>query len=541
MYFAKDQEGKTLKFWKKNKIYEKVKQKNKKGKDFYFLQGPPYTSGRIHIGTAWNNCLKDTIMRFKRMKGFNVWDRAGYDVHGLPISRKVQENLKLKHKEDIEKYGVDKFIKACKKFANDNAKIMSQDLWELGVWMDFNDPYMTFANDYIGGEWFFIKKAWEQKRIYRDKKITHWCAHCETGLAKHELEYKNLKDDSIFLKFKLKDKNKKNEYLIVWTTTPWTIPFNLAVMVNPGLDYVKAQVGDEVWVLAKALANVVIAGLFEKDFKIISEFKGQEMEGWQYEPPLDEIKDIYEELKKKHKNVHTIVLSEQYVTTTAGSGLVHCAPGCGPEDKEIGDKYNLPTFNRLDESGKFQNMNSFSGMTARVDDDRFRELLKKKGSLIKTTEIEHDYPTCWRCHNPVIFRATEQWFLKTKDLIPKLLKENKKVLWVPKFGKVNYDRWVENLKDNSVVRQRYWGCPFPLWKCDNEKCGNIEVIGSLQELKKKAGKVPSELHKPWIDKVKWDCSKCKKGEMIRDPDVLDVWIDSGTAGWNCLYYPAKKD
>lgn len=538
MYAAKDKEKEVLNFWEKKKIYEKVKQKNKKGKPFYFLQGPPYTSGKIHIGTAWNNCLKDTVMRVKRMQGFNVWDRAGYDTHGLPTENAVQKKLGFKYKEDIEKYGLSKFIKECKKFSTDNAKLMSKDLKLLGVWMDFDNPYMTLSEDYIEGEWFFIKKAWEQKRIYKGKKVMHWCASCETALAKHELEYENVKDKSIFLKFKLK--GKKNEYLIIWTTTPWTIPFNLAIMVNPEIEYVRCKVNNETWILAKALSNVVIAGVFEKDFKIIDEFKGQTMEGWEYEHPLEELKSIYAELKKKYKNVHTIVLSEEYVTTDAGSGLVHCSPGSGPEDFEIGQKYNIPPFNTLDEKGAFQNLDGFTGMIAKKDDSKIVDILKKKGVLLAETEVEHEYPFCWRCNKPVIFRAVEQWFLKTDDLIPKLLKENEDVLWIPKFGKNNYDKWVENLKDNSVVRQRYWGCPFPLWKCDNPDCNHVEIIESKKELKKKAKKLPIDLHKPWIDKVMWKCEKCKKGTMIRDPDILDVWIDAGTAGWNCLYYPRKK-
>jgi len=540
MYDTKIEEPKVLNFWKENNIYKKAKQKNEKGQNFYFLQGPPYTSGKIHIGTAWNNCLKDTVLRYKRMRGLNVWDRAGYDTHGLPTENAVQKLLKLKDKKAILDYGVDKFVKECKKFSVNNAEAMSKDLKLLGVWMDFDDPYMTLSEDYIEGEWFFIKKAWEQNRIYKGKKVMHWCASCETALAKHELEYKTVKDKSIFLKFKLKGNGKKNEYLIIWTTTPWTIPFNLAVMVNPEINYVKAEVGNEIWILAKPLANVVIAGVFEKEFKVVDEFKGKNMEGWEYEHPLDELKDIYANLKKKHKNVHTVILSEEYVTTDAGSGLVHCSPGSGPEDFEVGQKYDIPPFNTLNEKGAFQDLGNFTGMVAKKDDSKIIEILKKKGVLLAQTEVEHEYPFCWRCRKPVIFRTTKQWFLKTANLIPKLLKENQSVLWIPKFGKTNYDHWIENLKDNSIVRQRYWGCPFPLWKCNNPKCNYTEIIGSKKELEKKAQNVPQDLHKPWIDKIKWKCEKCKKGTMTRDPDILDVWIDAGTAGWNCLYYPKEK-
>ena len=538
MYDFKGNEEKVLKFWNEKKIYEKVKDKNKKGKKFYFLQGPPYTSGNLHIGTAWNNCLKDMIMRYKRMKGFNVWDRAGYDTHGLPTENRVRKKLNLRYKEDIQKFGVDKFVKECRKVAEDGAKNMSENLWNLGVWMDFKDPYMTLTNNYIEGEWFFIKKAWEQKRIYKDKKILHWCGDCETGLAKHELEYKNVKDDSIFLRFKIK--GKKNEYLIVWTTTPWTIPYNLAVMVNPELEYVKLETKDkDIYYISKALAHVVLTSVFEKEYKIIEEFKGDKLLGLEYENPFDdELKNIFSEMKKKYKNLHTVILSEKYVDTSAGSGLVHCAPGCGPEDKEVGDEYNLPPFNQLNEKGIFEDMKSFTGMVAKKDDKKFIDLLKKKEVLLKVVEVEHEYPHCWRCHNPVVFRATEQWFLKISDIAEKLVKENGKVLWVPEFGKASYNRWTENLRDNSIVRQRFWGCPNPIWKCD--KCGNIEVMGDSKELKKKAGKIPEDLHIPFIDAVKWKCDKCK-GTMIREPDIVDIWIDAGTAGWNCLYYPGRED
>ena len=335
MYNPKTEELKILKFWQDKKIYKKVKQKTKKGKSFYFLQGPPYTSGKLHIGHAWNNCLKDSVLRYKRMNGFNVWDRAGYDMHGLPTENAVQKLLKLKDKKAILDYGLNKFINHCKKFSVEKAKDMDKDLWTFGVWMDFKNAYYPIDNDFMSNEWFLIKKAYEQNRLYKGKKIMHWCAHCETALAKHELEYETVKDRSIFLKFKIKN---KNEYLIIWTTTPWTIPFNLAVMVNPELDYVKCKVGKEIWILAKALATAVIGGVFEKEFEIIDEFKGKTMEGLEYEHPLTELKDTYDKLKKKHKNVHTVVLSEEYVTTDAGSGLVHYAPGCGPEDCEVGEE-----------------------------------------------------------------------------------------------------------------------------------------------------------------------------------------------------------
>lgn len=540
VYDFKKIEEEVLKFWKEKKIYEKVKKKNQKGKRFYFLQGPPYTSGRLHIGHAWNNSLKDVVLRYKRMKGFNVWDRAGYDMHGLPTENAVQKKLGIKDKLGIEEYGVEKFIRECIKFSSENAKLMDKDLERLGIWMDFENAYWPIRKEFIEGEWWLIKKAYEQKRLYKGKKIMHWCAECETSLAKHELEYENVKENSIFLKFKVK--NKAKEYLVIWTTTPWTIPFNLAVMVNPELDYVRAEVetgnGKEIWIVAKALVSVFISGLMNYKFKIIEEFKGEELEGLEYLHPLhkEELGKVYDDLKKKWKNVHTVILSKEYVDTSVGSGLVHSAPGSGPEDFEACQKYGIGAFNLLDEKGYFRGMGEFDGLKAKKDDDKIIEALENNGSLIKETEVEHEYAHCWRCHNPVIYRATEQWFMKIEDLIPKLLGFNKKIKWEPKFTSKNYDLWIENLKDNGITRQRYWGCPVPIWVCE---CDNVEVIGSVDELRKKAGKVPGDLHKPWIDDVKIRCKKCGNN-MIRVPDVIDVWVDSGTTSWNCLDYPREK-
>ncbi len=535
MYDFKKTEQDVLKLWQDKKTYDKAKKKNVKGKKFYFLHGPPFTSGKIHIGTAWNNCLKDAVLRFKRMQGYNVWDRYGYDMHGLPTENAVQKLLNLKYKQDILKFGLEKFTKKCREFSTNNAKIMSKDLWNLGVWMDFDNAYLPVDNDFMSNEWFLIKQAYEQGRLYKGKKIMHWCATCETALAKHELEYENVKDKSIFLKFRVK--NKKNEFLIIWTTTPWTIPYNLGVMVNPEIEYVKAKVGNEIWIIAKALANVVISGLLEKEFEIIEEMKGNKLEGLEYEHPFyEELYKIYDELKKKHRNVHTVLLSGEYVTTDAGSGLVHCAPGCGPEDYEIGQKYKIPPFNTLDEKGNLLDLDKLGVFTAKKDDEKIIKLLEKKGALMTTTEVEHEYPYCWRCHNPVVFRATEQWFLKIEDLIPEMLKYNDRVKWVPKWGKTSFGAWVKALKDWCILRQRYWGTPAPIWQCE---CGNNVVVGSQQELAKlSTKKLPDDLHKPWIDDVKIKC-KCGK-EMERVPDILDVWLDSGTTSWNCLYYPTEE-
>ena len=533
MYNFKETEEKILKFWEENRIYEKRKKKNEKGKKFYFLQGPPYTSGKLHIGQAWNNSMKDIILRYKRMQGLNVWDRGGYDMHGLPTENKVQKDLNLADKNAISNYGVEKFIRECIKFSTETAQAMNKDLMRLGVWLDHEHAYMPIKEEFIEGEWFLIKKAWEQNRLYKGKKIMHWCASCETALAKHELEYKKVKDNSIFLKFKHKE--KRDEYFIIWTTTPWTIPFNLAIMVNPQIEYIRAQVENEVWIIAKALANTVISGVMNKKFKVLEEMKGEKLLGLEYEHPLKDDID-YLLLKKQWPKVHTMILSEQHVDTSAGSGLVHCAPGCGPEDFEAAQKYGIGSFNSLDEKGIFKDMGIFTGWKAKKDDAKFIKALKEKSALLAETTVEHDYAHCWRCKNPIVYRATEQWFLKIEDLIPELIAYNESVYWWPKFGKTNMKIWMENLRDNSITRQRFWGAPVPIWTCT--QCNAVEVIGSKDELKKKAGKLPEDLHRPWIDGITFSCIKCK-GKMKRIEDIIDVWIDSGTTSWNCLYYPLE--
>jgi isoleucyl-tRNA synthetase len=527
-------EEEILKFWEEHKIYEKSKKKNEKGKKFYFLQGPPYTSGKLHIGHAWNNSLKDMIMRFKRLNGFNVWDRAGYDMHGLPTENAVQKKLGFKTKEEILKYGVDKFVKDCMSFSKEHMGLMNKDLERFGIWMDFKDPYMPLTKEFISGQWKFFKKADEQKRLYKGSKVMHWDAETETALAKHELEYETLKEDSIFLKFK--KKGTDNEYFIVWTTTPWTILYNLAIMANPDVDYVKIKVDDEYWIMARDLSGIFLSSIVGKKFEIFEEFSGRDLEGQEYEHFLSEEMPVYNELKKRYPKMHTIILSEKYVDTTSGSGLVHCAPGCGPEDEEAARPYNIEGYNSLNERGEVTE-GKFVGWVAKRDDKKFIAYFKEKGNLIAVTPVEHEYPHSWRSHKPVIFRTTEQWFLKTTDLVDNLLKFNKKVHWVPKKAGESYDRWAENLKENSVTRQRFWGCPVPIW-VNKKDPQDYLVVGSVEELEKLAKKKFDDLslHKPWIDHV---IIKKQGKEYKRIDDVCDVWIDSGTASWNCLYNDEK--
>jgi len=520
----------TLDFWKKQEIYKKVKEKNKKGKKYYFLDGPPYTSGRVHIGTAWNKALKDMILRYKRMQGFNVFDRAGYDMHGLPTAQKVMAEHNIKSKKDIPDFGVEKFMEECKKFSIDKMKIMNDDFSRIGVWMDFENAYMPITREYIDGEWWLIKKAHEKGRLYEGFRSLAWDYVDQTSLAKHELEYQTVTDLSIFVKFKVQ--NTKKEYLIIWTTTPWTIPFNLGIMVHPELEYVKLKVGEEVWILSKALGPTVVMSVCGKKYELLETFPGSKLEGLRfYHPFADQLKDHYDALKKSHPKVHTVVLSSEYVDLSAGTGLVHMAPGCGPEDYEIGYRNNIPAWNTLLEDGSFpEGMGEFSKKNAKEDNMYFRDALERRGVLIGENEVEHEYPFGQRSHAPVIFRATKQWFFKVEDIKEQMIKENNKIKWVPDAAYNAFNSWLNNLRDNSITKQLYWGTPVPIWRnIEDEK--DIIVVGSVDELEKLSGKKITQLHKPWIDEIeiKQDGKTYK-----RIPDILDVWVDAGCATWNAL-------
>jgi isoleucyl-tRNA synthetase len=530
------EEPEILNFWKKKKIYEKAREKNVKGKKFYFCDGPPYTSGKVHLGTAWNKSLKDSIMRYKRMQGFEVIDRAGYDMHGLPTENATEKELKLKDKEAIEKFGMEKFTKACKDLSIKNLKIMNEDFKRLGVWMDFDNAYQSVSKEYIDGEWWLVKKAHEKNRLYEGLRSMAWDWDHQTALAKHELEYKNVTDKSIFVKMKVK--GKENEYLIIWTTTPWTIAFNLGIMAHPDFEYVKCKVGNEFWIAAEALAPIFISSVANKKFEIVEKCKGKQLEGMEYEHPFyDELKEHYDKIKANHPKTHTVVLSKEYVDTSSGTGLVHMAPGCGPEDYEVGHRNNIPPWNTVQENGVYgDDMGTFSGRHTIKDNQTFSEDLKKKGALIAETSVEHQYPHGQRSHKPVIFRTTKQWFFKVEDIKKKLIKENNEIKWVPKAGYNAFNSWLENLRDNSISKQRYWGTPVPIWRNIDDPDDYL-VIGSIKELEELSGKKVTEPHIPLIDKIEIK----KDGKTYkRVPDILDVWVDAGTASWNSLGYPANE-
>ncbi len=537
-YDAVGAESEVLNLWKKERIYDKIVKRNKGKRSFFYLDGPPYTTGSIHIGHAWGKALRDSIMRYKRMQGFDVRDQPGFDMHGLPIENQVEKELGLKNKQEIvDKFGVEKFTKECESYALRMMKPMIKDFERLGVWMDWKDPYMTIKNEYIEGAWHTLSLAEKNGYLYEGKKAMTWCPQCATALAKHELEYADRTDDSIFVKLPIRD--RENEFLVVWTTTPWTLPFNLAVMVNPDFDYVRAKIREngEVWIVVKELAIQVINNSAEKTFDIIEELKGERLSGIRYfHPFLDEDSEqrhIFDDNPKSH----SVVFGPEFVTLDAGSGLVHCAPGCGPEDFEVGRRNNLPAYNSVDDYGEFpEGMGRLSGLFAKKDDSRFIEILEEKGLIVSKSKIRHEYAHCWRSKTPVIFRATDQWFLAVERLKKEMIKENEGIAWTPDWGGNRWFKsWLENLQDWCISRQRFWGIPLPIWKCE---CGKIKVIGSKKEAEELSGKKIENLHRPFIDGIRIKCD-CRK-DMHRVPDILDVWFDSGAAPWASLEYPGKN-
>ena len=522
-------EEEVLLFWKKNKVYEKVTEKLQDQPVFKFLDGPPYTTGAIHLGTAWNKILKDMVLRFRRMQGFRVVDTPGFDMHGLPIEVHVEKALGIKSKLDIEsKIGVDKFIKQCQDFALSNLDHMTEQFKRTGVWMDWNRPYRTIDNPYIEGTWHLMKRASERGLLYRGLRSIDCCVRCETAIAKREHEYRTVEDYSIWVKFPII--GKTNEYVVIWTTTPWTLPANMGVMVNPEFEYLRVKVDDEVWILAKGLANVILQGLLNKQYEVVEEVKGTKLLGIRYKHPLLDEVPRQAKFHDASEKVHSVVLSEEHVTLEQGTGLVHMAPGHGPQDFEVGEREEIPIFCPVTLSGSFsEEGGKYAGMKVQDANEVILQDLRQKKLLVHQDTIEHEYAHCWRCGSPLVYLATDQWFLRVSQIREDIIKKNEDIYWVPDWaGHTWFRNWVQNLRDWCISRQRYWGAPLPIWKCD--KCEEIEVIGSINELKEKSGKIPENLHRPWIDELSWPCSKCKD-TMKRVSDVLDVWLDSGVAPW----------
>lgn len=531
-------EEKILNYWREHSIIEKIREKNKAGKPYYFLDGPPYVSGELHPGQIWVKARKDAFLRYKRMKGFNVHDRAGYDVHGLPIERKIELSMKISSKKEIaERIGVEAFIKACREYTDSLMPKMSRDYERFGVSLDFKNPYIPYKDSYIEEAWRILKVANEKKLLYKDKKPMAYCPQCETVLAQGTIEvsYSDEEDPSLLVKFRINTALSKpridaddNTYLVIWTTTPWTLPANVVAAVNPKEMYVRARIGDEHFIMAKSRLDAVVGGANE-NATVEAEFYGSELEGIYYINPLE---DLVPEQKKFRKH-HKVVMSERLVSVNEGSGIIHVAPGHGYEDYLVGREMKLPVVSPLDmhakytaEAGAYEGLSVPDAANERVIAD-----LAARKALIETGRIRHSYPHCWRCGTKLLYLATDQWFLNIQRIKRKLISENSKVRWNPTEAKLWQEEIFRNSPDWCISRQRYWGIPLPIWECGN--CGEATVIGSREELKKLAIEGASvdslpTLHRPYVDAVRIKCPKCG-GEAAKIPDVFDVWFDSGIA------------
>ena len=527
VYQFKEVEKFVKDFWKENRIYQKAKEKG--DRKFFFVDGPPYTTGRIHLGTAWNKVIKDSILRFKRMQGFRVTDTPGWDMHGLPIEVKVEQELGIKEKKDIEKFGIDKFVKMCMDYALKNKDAMTEQFKSLGVWMDWDNPYMTIKAEYINAAWWTIKQAHKKGLLEKKLMVVNWCPRCETALADAEVEYWDETDPSIYVKFPLKD---DNTFIVIWTTTPWTLPANMAVAVHPSLEYalIKAMKDGKIeyLIMGKELAEEVLRKGGYEMWEIVETKLGEDLVGIEYDHPLaDEVP-----IQKKFK--HKVYMAD--FVTAENTGCVHIAPGHGLEDYELGIEHGLEIFNPVDDRGRFtEEAGKYAGLSVKEANKVIIEDLKKKGLLLAEDTITHRYGHCWRCKTPIIYRATEQWFLKVSELKDKMLKEIDKVEWIPEWaGESRFKDWVRNARDWCISRQRFWGIPLPIWICEN--CGKMKVVGDINEID---WKEDLDFHRPKIDEVMFDC-ECG-GKMKRVSDVFDVWFDSGVASWGMLKYPLVKE
>lgn len=525
MYDHKKIETEMLEFLEKHNVYGKAKEKNAKGDPYYFCDGPPYATGAIHPGTAWNKSLKDAICRYWRMRGFNVRAQPGFDTHGLPIEVKVEQELGIKKKKEIEERGIGKFVDKCKSFADKYIEVMTGQFKSMGIWMDWDSPYITYHDDYIESSWKTIQMAHEKGLMHEGVYVLPYCYRCETTMANYELEYGEETDPSAYVKFKLKEKD--DEYLIIWTTTPWTLVANMAVMANPKFTYVKAKIDGETWIVAKERLDHVLSHV-EKSATVLDEFSGKKLEGMQYDHPFQDL--IRKEANRK------VVLSDEHVSLEDGTGLVHCAPGHGQEDFLVGKKAKLEVFSPVDGAGNYtEDAGEYAGKNVRAANRDILAMLKEKGMLLHEERIRHRYPHCWRCKTPLIYRATDQWFITISKLKEKMLSEIEGVEWHPDFAKERFREFVTQAPDWCISRQRYWGIPLPIWKCG--KCADVKVIGSKAELPEK-GKGVKELHRPYMDEIEFAC-KCGS-KMSRVKDVLDVWFDSGNAVWASMDEKEKK-
>ena len=533
-----DREKEVEKFWKDNKIFEKSMDSRKEGETYTFYDGPPTANGKPHIGHVLTRVIKDMIPRYRTMKGYMVPRKAGWDTHGLPVELEVEKKLGLDGKEQIEEYGMEPFIQQCKE-----SVWKYKGMWEdfsstVGFWADMEHPYVTYDNNFIESEWWALKEIWEKGLLYKGFKIVPYCPRCGTPLSAQEVSqgYKTVKERSAIVRFKVVG---EDAYFLAWTTTPWTLPSNVALCVNPDEIYCKVKAADGyTYYMAEALLDKVLGKLAKDDepaYEILEKYKGTDLEHREYEPLFA---CTGEAAAKQHKKAH-FVTCDNYVTMSDGTGIVHIAPAFGEDDSRVGREYDLPFVQFVDGQGNMTKETPYAGVFVKKADPMVLTDLDKEGKLFDAPKFEHDYPHCWRCDTPLIYYARESWFIKMTAVKDDLIRNNNTINWIPEsIGKGRFGDWLENVQDWGLSRNRYWGTPLPVWQCE---CGHQDCIGSIEELKEKADNCPDdiELHRPYIDAVTIKCPKCGK-EMHRVPEVIDCWFDSGSMPFAQHHYPFEN-
>jgi isoleucyl-tRNA synthetase len=533
MYQSQETEREILKFWQENKTFDKLRKKNKDKKKWSFLDGPITANNPMGVHHAWGRTYKDLFQRFKAMQGFDQRYQNGFDCQGLWVEREEEKDLGLKNKADIEKFGILNFVKSCRKRVEKFSKIQTEQSIRLGQWMDWDNSYYTMSDTNQLHNWFLIKKYFENGWLYKGEDVVPWCPRCGTASSKHDIAtegYKEVTHKALFMIFPVE--GKKNEYFLIFTTTPWTVPANVVIAVNEKVNYVKVKQDDKYyWLAEKRLEEL------NGDYKIVEKKLGKELEGMKYDMP-------YKDFSEQKNSPHKVVLWE-LATEEEGTGIVHCAPGCGAEDYELGKKLGLPAISPLNDAGIYaKDYGNYSGKKYLEVNREVLKDLEERGFTYKIIPINHRYPHCWRCGEELIFRLVDEWYVKHKEIQKRLIEENKKIKWFPEYGKIRQEDWFNNMGDWMISQKRFWGLPLPIWECS---CGNIEVIGSLEELKKKAinkkkvDELP-EIHRPWIDEIKIKCEKCGK-EVERIKDVGMAWLDAGIVPFSAIgpYLTNKKE
>ena len=528
-----EREKNIEKFWEDHQIFEKSIDSRKEGETYTFYDGPPTANGKPHIGHVLTRVIKDMIPRYRTMKGYMVPRKAGWDTHGLPVELEVEKSLGLDGKEQIEEYGLEPFIEHCKE-----SVWKYKGMWEdfsstVGFWADMEDPYVTYHNEYIESEWWALKKIWDRGLLYKGFKIVPYCPRCGTPLSSHEVAqgYKDVKERSAIVKFKLKD---EEGFVLAWTTTPWTLPSNVGLCVNPNENYVKVAMKEDgtVYYLAEALCDAVLGA---DTYEVKERYKGKELEYKEYEPLFDCALEI---CKKQKKKAYYITCGD-FVTLTDGTGVVHIAPAFGEDDSRIGREYSLPFVQLVNSKGEMEEGTPCAGVFCKKADPMVLQSLKEKGLLLSAPVFEHSYPHCWRCDTPLIYYARESWFIQMTAVKEDLIRNNNTINWIPEsIGKGRFGDWLENVQDWGISRNRYWGTPLNIWECE---CGCQHSIGSIEELKSMSDNCPDdiELHRPYIDSVTITCPECGK-EMHRVPEVIDCWFDSGAMPFAQHHYPFEN-